>query len=72
MATAEALGNVSGRYFEDCDAITIEGRGHMQNEAMAERLMQVSEELTKDYLVDQRLPDRSEFKNGMRGSEGDA
>ena len=72
VATAEALGNVSGRYFEDCNAITIEGRGHMQDEAMAERLMQVSEELTKDYLVEQRRPDGSEFKNGIRGSEGDA
>jgi len=53
VATAPALGNVSGRYFEDCNAITIEGRGHMQNEAMAEKLMAVSESLTFDHLVEQ-------------------
>ncbi len=57
VATAPALGNVSGRYFEDCNAITIEGRGHMQDEAMAEKLMTVSESLTVDYLVEQRGPD---------------
>lgn len=56
VATAPALGNVSGRYFEDCNAVAIEGRGHMQNEAMAERLMTVSESLSVDHLVEQRRP----------------
>ncbi len=56
VATHPALGNVSGRYFEDCNAVTIDGTGHMQNSAMAERLMQVSIDLTSDWLVEFKEP----------------
>ncbi len=52
VATSENLGNVSGRYFEDCNAVTIHGKGHMQNMAMAEQLLQTSIELTADWLVE--------------------
>lgn len=55
-ATHEDLGNVSGRYFEDCNAVTIEGKGHMQNMAMAEKLLQASIELTADWLVEFKKP----------------
>ena len=50
--TSERLGNIGGRYFEDCDAVNIEGRGHMQNKAMAARLMQRSTYLTAEWLID--------------------
>lgn len=56
VATAEELGNVSGRYFEDCNAVTIRGKGHMQNMAMAEQLLQTSIDLTADWLVEFKEP----------------
>lgn len=56
VATSEALGNVSGRYFEDCKAVEIEGEGHMQNLAMANRLLDRSIELTRDWLVEFKAP----------------
>jgi NAD(P)-dependent dehydrogenase (short-subunit alcohol dehydrogenase family) len=56
VATSEALGNVSGRYFEDCNATTIHGKGHMQNMAMAEQLLQTSIDLTADWLVEFKEP----------------
>ena len=58
VATHPGLGNISGKYFEDCNAVTIEGRGHMQNLAMAERLLQTSIELTADWLVEFKEPER--------------
>lgn len=64
VATSKALGATSGRYFEDCNAVTIKGAGHMHDTAMAEELMRVSQELTADYLVEQKRPDWSEFENG--------
>ena len=64
VATNEALGAVSGQYFEDCNAVTIKGTGHMHNSVMAEELMRVSEELTADYLVEQKRPDWSDYENG--------
>ena len=67
VATSGRLGTTSGRYFEDCDAVTIAGGGHMQNQAMAERLLNASIELTADWLVEFRKPDWDEFKNGIRG-----
>jgi len=56
VATSEDLGNVSGRYFEDCNAITIHGQGHMQSKAMAEQLLLKSIELTADWLVEFKEP----------------
>lgn len=62
VATNPALGNISGKYFEDCQAVTIEGAGHMQDTGMAERLLEKSIELTQDWLVEFREPTAEDFK----------
>lgn len=62
VATSEQLGNISGRFFEDCNAVTIEGQGHMQNHAMAEQLLQASIDLTSDWLLEFKEPGRRELK----------
>lgn len=67
VATSELLGAISGHYFEDCNAITIRGESHLQDRAMAEKLMRVSEELTADYLVEPKRPDWTEFERGAQG-----
>jgi hypothetical protein len=62
VATSESLGNVSGRYFEDCNAVEIEGEGHMQNLGMANKLLEKSIELTSDWLVEFKAPTADDFK----------
>lgn len=62
VATSNKLGNISGRYFEDCDAITIENKGHMQDMAMADKLLQKSIELTADWLVEFKAPRKQDFE----------
>ncbi len=57
VATSDILGTTSGAYFEDCNAVTIQGRNHLYNKLMAEELVRVSAELTADYLVEPKLPD---------------
>jgi len=64
VATSPSLGAVSGRYFEDCNAVTIPGT-HMQDEAMAEELWRVSEDLMRDHLVSHSGPDYNDFERGM-------
>ena len=59
VATSGELGSTSGRYFEDCEAITVEGQGHMQDMAMAGRLLEKSIELTADWLVPFEEPRRT-------------
>ena len=49
VATSPELKGVSGKYFEDCRSVTPEA--HMLDDAMAERLWRVSEQLTKGYLL---------------------
>ena len=49
MATAPALATVSGHYFADCNP-EVPG-GQMQNDELAAKLWQVSEELTRPYLL---------------------
>lgn len=66
VATDEALGATNGSYFEDCNAVTVLEPSHLYNAAMADRLMEVSQGLTQDYLVEQERPDWSEFENGLR------
>ena len=61
VATNPALGNVSGRFFEDCEAVEIVGEGHMQDMAMADRLLQASIELTGDWLIEFREPTKEDF-----------
>ncbi|MDX1403760.1 MAG: SDR family oxidoreductase [Woeseiaceae bacterium] len=66
VATSPLLGNISGEYFEDCNAVRVIGDNHMHNRDMASHLWVVSEELTRDYLVEHQRPDWSEFENGLR------
>jgi NAD(P)-dependent dehydrogenase (short-subunit alcohol dehydrogenase family) len=51
VATNPALETTSGKYFEDCNAVTVLGDNHMHDAAMAEKLWNVSESLTKRFLV---------------------
>ncbi|MEQ9111732.1 MAG: SDR family NAD(P)-dependent oxidoreductase [Rhodospirillaceae bacterium] len=48
VATAPALSEVSGYYFEDCNPVV--AGFHMENAEMAQRLWQVSEDLTQPYV----------------------
>ena len=51
VATHPSLEGVSGAYFEDCNPVNVGGPHHMTDSAMADRLWQVAEEMTGDYLV---------------------
>lgn len=72
VATSELLGSTSGRYFEDCNAVTVTGEHHLRNRAMAQRLWLTSEELLEGYLVVPEPPDPEELRNWSRprGVEG--
>lgn len=48
VATSPELVDVRGFYFADCNVA--EGSKYMRDDAMAKKLWQVSEELTRDYL----------------------
>jgi len=65
VATNPSLGSTSGHYFEDCNAVTVLGDNHLRDQAMAEKLFEVSQELTADYLVEQKRPDWENFENGL-------
>ena len=69
VATSETLGNVSGHFFEDCNAVRIEGEGHIHDLAMAERLLQASIDLTADWLVEFREPRAEDFQPRVQGSD---
>ena len=49
VATSPGLAGVNGYYFVDCNPDPGQ-TPHMRDAAMASRLWQVSEELTRDYL----------------------
>jgi NAD(P)-dependent dehydrogenase (short-subunit alcohol dehydrogenase family) len=51
VATSPELEGVSGAYFEDCNPVRISGDHHMFDEAMADQLWTVAEEMTGDYLL---------------------
>jgi NAD(P)-dependent dehydrogenase (short-subunit alcohol dehydrogenase family) len=68
VATHPALGATSGQYFEDCNAVTV-GEGHLHDEAMAEELWRVSEDLTRDYLVTHTGPDLNDFERALHKQE---
>lgn len=69
VATSPLLGATSGKYFEDCNAVTIVGAGHLHDETMAAELWRVSEELTRDYLVSHDGPDWNEFERALREAQ---
>jgi len=50
VATNPALEGVSGAYFEDCNAVTVSGPNHVFDEDMAEKLWQVSLQMTEGYV----------------------
>jgi NAD(P)-dependent dehydrogenase (short-subunit alcohol dehydrogenase family) len=52
VATSPGLVDVRGFYFADCNVA--EGTPYMRDDAMATKLWQVSEELTRDYLPAQQ------------------
>jgi NAD(P)-dependent dehydrogenase (short-subunit alcohol dehydrogenase family) len=66
VATSPALDAVSGKYFEDCNAVTIVGEGHLHDADMAAELWRVSEDLTRDYLVTHRGEDLNDFEKAAR------
>jgi NAD(P)-dependent dehydrogenase (short-subunit alcohol dehydrogenase family) len=66
VATSPALRSTSGQYFEDCNAVTVKAPGHMHDAMQAERLWQVSEELTRDYIVALGTPDPKELLDRYR------
>jgi len=66
VATSPSLGSTSGKYFEDCNAVTVVGATHMQDEAMAEDLWRVSEDLTRSYLVSHEGPDLNDFERAIQ------
>jgi NAD(P)-dependent dehydrogenase (short-subunit alcohol dehydrogenase family) len=66
VATSPLLGSTSGEYFEDCNAVIVTGDNYMHDQEQASRLWLVSEELTRDYLVEIKRPDWNEFENGLR------
>ncbi len=69
VATSPLLGSTSGKYFEDCNAVTVLGDHHLYDSAMAERLWDVSTELTRDYLVAHGQPDCSRYRRRIRDGE---
>ena len=70
VATSPLLGATSGKYFEDCNAVTVLGQGHIHDEAMAERLWEVSQGLTADYLVTHTGPDWNNYERAARERAG--
>ena len=66
VATHPSLGAVSGQYFEDCNAVEIPGDHHMGNAEQAARLWELSETLTRDYIVEHGTPDPSELQHSYR------
>lgn len=67
LATSPILAATSGKYFEDCNAVTITGAGHLHDAAMAARLWEVSEDLTRNYLVTHRGPDYNDIEKALQG-----
>jgi len=70
VAASPLLGSTSGQYFEDCNAVTVTGDNHMHDREQASRLWLVSEELTREYLVELKRPDWNDFENGLRKKPG--
>ena len=66
VATSPLLGSTSGKYFEDCNAVTVLGDNHMHDEVMAEELWRVSEQLTREYLVSHDGPDLNDYEKAVQ------
>jgi NAD(P)-dependent dehydrogenase (short-subunit alcohol dehydrogenase family) len=70
VATSPLLEATSGDFFEDCNAVTVLGDNHLYDSAMATELWQVSEELTRDYLVDYAKEDWDKLEKEIAGRGG--
>ncbi|MDH3435063.1 MAG: SDR family NAD(P)-dependent oxidoreductase, partial [Gammaproteobacteria bacterium] len=66
VATSPLLGATSGKYFEDCNAVTVLGDNHLQDAALAAELWRVSENLTRDYLLSHDGPDLNDYERAAR------
>ena len=66
VATSPLLGATSGKYFEDCNAVTVTGAGHLHDDEMAARLWQVSEEMTREHLLTHRGADLNDFEKALQ------
>ncbi|MEM7431840.1 MAG: SDR family NAD(P)-dependent oxidoreductase [Pseudomonadota bacterium] len=65
VATHPSLGATSGKFFEDCNAVTVRGVGHIHNAAMADRLWAVSTEMTREHLVEHRGADYNDYEKSL-------
>ena len=50
VAASPSLSSTSGKFFEDCNAVTIVNRGHVHDAEMAAKLWQESVSLTREHL----------------------
>jgi NAD(P)-dependent dehydrogenase (short-subunit alcohol dehydrogenase family) len=66
VATSPLLGSTSGKYFEDCNAVTVLGDNHMQDAALAAELWAVSENLTREHLISHSGPDLNDFERAAQ------
>ena len=66
VATSEQLGNISGQFFEDCNAVTIDGTGPIHDQIMAGKLLQTSIDLTADWLIEFKEPKKEDFDLSKR------
>ena len=66
VATNKDLATTSGAYFEDCNAVTVQGHNHLYDVRMSEKLTQIAEELTAPYLVTQKAPTRENLLDNTR------
>ena len=57
VATSPRLGSTSGKYFEDCNAVTV-ADSHHDNVEMSDQLWELTESMLADYLVTHERPDR--------------
>jgi NAD(P)-dependent dehydrogenase (short-subunit alcohol dehydrogenase family) len=71
VATSKQLGNISGQFFEDCNAVTIEGTGRIHDKMMAGKLLQKSIDLTADWLVEFTEPKKEDFDLGNRSKKAE-
>lgn len=69
VATSPLLGAVSGKYFEDCNAVTIVGNPHMESDALSEKLWAVSEELAGPHMDGIATPDQEGVKIVQRNPD---
>jgi len=71
VATNPSLSATSGEYFEDCNAVVVAGDHHLHDEVMAEKLWQVTENLTREHLVSHTGPDYNDFERAAKKTTGE-